>query len=506
MLDRRGRHAVDTIAAVPESGASPYDSVPYPARAFIQTHPDRLATLATLCGLSPAPSGACRVLELGCGAGGNLLPMAVGLPDSTFVGIDTSRRAVERAQAMTDSLGLTNIRFEEISIDEFEAPAGSFDYVIAHGVFSWVPDSVREALLALSAAVLSEHGVAYVSYNALPGGHGRQALREMLAYHVRALEGPEERMAAARGFLRLLGAAAEADPELAKSFGREARALADSVDGLFFHDTLAEHNRAFYFHEFTTMAAAHGLQYLAEAEFSEMQAGALPEQLRDALLSISDPLAREQYLDFLKERMFRQTLLCHAGAQVDRTPRPERLAALAASAPLRWTPGEKSGQLRFAGPGGAHLTTDHPIVTAALQRLGEAWPAAVPVVELAPQGQLATVCDALLRCFAANLVRLHVDPPAVGVDVPERPQVSPLARLEAAQGELLTTVRHTGLRLDDELGRRLVTLLDGTRDRAALLDELAPAAAMGHDELAAALEQSLARLARAGMLLPDGAA
>ena len=483
--------------------ASPYDAVLYPARAFVQTHPDRLATLATLFGLSPAPPGGCRVLELGCGAGGNLLPMAVALPGSQFVGIDTSRRAIERAQAVTDSLGLANIRFEQTSIEEFEAPARSFDYVIAHGVFSWIPDPVRDALLALSAAVLSEHGVAYVSYNALPGGHGRQALREMLAFHVRDVEGADERMAAARGFLRLLSAAGEADGELAKTFGPEARRLVDHVDGLFFHDTLAEHNQPFYFHEFAARAAAHDLQYLAEAEFSEMQLGALPEQLQQALLTISDPLAREQYLDFLKERMFRQTLLCHAAVTIDRTPQPARLEPLAASAPLRWSEPDEAGRVTFAGPGGAHLTTDHPLVVGALQRLGDAWPAAPHVAELAAGGELATVCDALLRCYAANLVRLHVDPPAVSVVAPERPRVSALARLEAAQGEMLTTARHTGLRLDDELGRRLVTLLDGTRDRHALLAELASAVAMERDELATGLERSLERLAGAGLLLPE---
>src|ERR1700712_5467051 len=150
--------------------ASPYDAVLYPARAFVQTHPDRLATLATLFGLSPAPPGDCRVLELGCGAGGNLLPMAAGLPGSTFVGIDTSRRAIERARAQTDSLGVGNVAFAEVSIEDYEPPAGGVDYVIAHGVYSWVPEHVRERLLALCAAALSPHGVAYVSYNALPGG------------------------------------------------------------------------------------------------------------------------------------------------------------------------------------------------------------------------------------------------------------------------------------------------------------------------------------------------
>jgi SAM-dependent methyltransferase len=452
--------------------ASPYDAVPYPARAFVQTHPDRLATLATLFGLAPASPAGCRVLELGCGAGGNLLPMAAGLPGSTFVGIDTSRRAIERARALTGSLGIGNVAFEEVSIEDYEPPAGGVDYVIAHGVYSWVPEAVRTRLLALCATALAPHGVAYVSYNALPGGHPRQALREMLAYHVEGMRAPGEQMAAARGFLRLLSAAGEADDGLAKTLGPEARELSEHVDALFFHDTLAEHNTPLYFHEFVADAAAHDLQFLSEAQFSEMQLDALPEQLQEALGAISDPLRREQYLDFLKERMFRQTLLCHAGLQLDRTPRPGRLASLAVSGPLRWASEEDGGRVAFAGAGGAHLTTDHPLVIGALRAIGDAWPAAPPIAQLAPAGELATICAALLRCYAANLVHLHVHPPVVSTMAPGRPRVSALARLEATQSELVTTVRHTGHRLDDEFGRRLVTLLDGTRDRAAIRAEL----------------------------------
>jgi SAM-dependent methyltransferase len=485
--------------------ASPYDAVAYPTRAFLQTHPDRLATLARLFGI-PAPSpAACSVLEVGCGAGGNLLPMAVALPASTFVGIDTSRRAIERAQATVDRLGLTNIAFEQISLTDYEPPPGSVDYVIAHGVFSWVPEPVRTGLLALCSAALSQHGVAYVSYNAMPGGHPRQALREMLAYHVAAVEEPEQRMAAARGFLALLGAAGEADGELAKVLGPEARRLSEHVDGLFFHDTLADVNHPLYFHEFVAQAGAHGLQYLTEAEFSETQLGALPEQIRHALQTIADPLRREQYLDFLKERMFRQTLLVHDAIDLDRTPRAQRLASLAVSAPLRWGVSEKTGRTTFTGPGGAHLTTDHPLVIGVLQKIGDAWPAAPWIADLAGSEQeLPAICDALLRCFAANLVRLHVLPAALSTVAPRRPRVSALARLEAAQDEPLTTTRHTGLRLD-ELGRRLVGLLDGTRDRAALLDALEPDAAMSHAELAEALEGRLERLAGAGLLLADEA-
>jgi SAM-dependent methyltransferase len=484
--------------------ASPYDAVLYPARAFSQTHPDRLATLATLFGLSPAPAGDCCVLELGCGAGGNLLPMAVALPGSTFVGIDTSHRAIERAQAIAHHLGLENIVFAEIGLEDYAAPAGSVDYVIAHGVYSWVPAAVQESLLALSASLLSPSGVAYVSYNALPGGHARRALREMLAYHIGEVADPGEQMTAARGFLRLLSAAGEADPELAKTLGPEAGTLVEHVDALFFHDTLAANNTPLYFHEFVAKAGAHALRYLAEAEYSEMQVGALPEQLQQALLTISDPLRREQYLDFLKERMFRQTLLVHADAPIDRTPRAQRLATLAVSGPLRWSTDPDTGRLTFVGAGGAHLTTDHPLVIGALQQIGDAWPGAPRIADLAADAdELPTICEALLRCYAANLVGLHVDPPVVSRAAPERPRVSPLARLQAGQGELLTTLRHTGLRVDDDLGRRLVALLDGTRDRAALLDELTPAGALTDEELVAGIEHSLERLARAGLLLPD---
>ncbi len=480
--------------------ASPYDAVPYPARAFAQTHPDRLATLATLFGLAPAPPARCTVLELGCGAGANLLPMAVALPQSRFVGIDTSRRSIERAQAVTAHLGLRNVRFEDAAIEDYDPPPGGLDYVIAHGVYSWVPEAVRERLLAICAAGLSEHGVAYVSYNALPGGHARQALRRMIAFHVGDVQRPDERIAAARGFLALLSAAGKADATLARTYGAEAARMLEQVDGLFFHDTLAEDNHALYFHEFAAEAAAHELQFLAEAEYSEMQLGALPAQLRQALLAIGDPLRREQYLDLLKERMFRQTLLCRASATPQRPPRAQRLAALAASAALQVAAGD-DGRVTFRGPGDAHVTTDHPLVIGILGTLADAWPHALPIADLAPPGELEAACETLLRCYEAKLVGLHVAPPAISASAGARPRVSALARLQAAQGEILTTPRHTGYALDDDLMRRLVALLDGTRDRAALLDELGGGAATAPDELAAVLERRLERLAGAGLLL-----
>ena len=170
-----------------------YDEVPYVSFPFPQTHPDRLATIATLLGMDPPPVGRCRVLELGCAAGGNLIPMALGLPDSEFVGIDLSTRQIAEGRAAVDALGLQNITLEPVNILEIEADFGQFDYIIAHGVYSWVPADVQDKLLEVCRQNLSPNGVAYVSYNTYPGWRLHGAIRDMMLYHTQDLSDPQEK-------------------------------------------------------------------------------------------------------------------------------------------------------------------------------------------------------------------------------------------------------------------------------------------------------------------------
>ena len=472
---------------------SSYDVLEYPPRPFVQTHPDRLATLATLFGLSPTPPARCRVLELGCGVGGNLLPMAAALPGATFIGIDNAAVPIARARELTERLGLGNVSFHPVGIEEYEPPAEPFDYVVAHGVYSWVPAPIREALLALCARVLSPHGVAYVSYNALPGGHLRQMLRAVLGAGLGGVEEPRERVAAARRFLALLVEAGEADDELVPTLGRAAREVIDRDDAFLFHDVLADDNQPYYLHEFVARAKAHGLTYLSEAQFSEMQIDVLPAALQPVLEEIADPVRRDGLLDVLKERRFRQTLLCRVDRRPDPEPKPERLAGMAVSGALRSTADDASGRVTFLGPGTAHVVSDHPLVVRTLRAIGDSWPAPLPIADLGAERELPAIRDILLRCYATNLVRLHVDPPMVSTAPPERPSVSPVARLEATEGTMVTTVRHTHLELDDAVVRRVTTLLDGSRDRAALVEAIGDPVAV---------DAALARLADAGMLLP----
>ena len=483
--------------------------MPYPGHPYAQTHPDRLAALGTLFRINPPPLEECRVLELGCGDAGNLVPMALAIPGGRFHGIDAAEGAIDRGRALVEALGLTNVTLAVGEIEELELPSESFDYVIAHGVYSWVGARVRDRLLELCRSVLSESGIAYVSYNVLPGGRLSGALREMLVFHTAAIEDPEARIEQARALLRLLMAGWSDQHEFGAIMRRQGERLLERSDETLFHDELAAVNEPVYFHAFASHAARCGLQYLAEADFFEMQMGVLPEGVSNELLRVEDVIRREQYLDFIKGRMFRQTLLCRAEIELDRSPQPLVLEGLAVSSPAQPTGAlDPQGRVTFEGPTGSTLTTDHPLVRQALERVGRAWPAAIWGRELVPEdaseADRLAVCGAVLRCYAANLAQLHAMPPPLTTSISERPEASPLARHQARSGQLVTNLRHASVRLEDDLGRRLVVLLDGTRNQNQLLHELRAflleAGREVPDPLEAGLERSLEGIARLALL------
>ena len=249
-------------------------------------------------------------------------------------------------------------------------------------------------------------------------------------------------------------------------------------------------------------------------------------------------LRRETVLDHLKLRRFRQTLLCRAEVAVDRAPVAARIASLSVASPARALVADEArpGLVTFEAPGGASLTSDDERVVAALVRIGQAWPAAVSVAELsddagdpgapAASGDVpgpqalggaggagdsrtpagagdehrpparAALCEALLDGALRGVVWLHAHPPAVSAHAGERPHASALARLQARDGEPVTTLRHGTIRIGDELDRRVLALLDGTRDRAALRAQLAGSGGLDGEALAERLETILGRIAQ----------
>jgi SAM-dependent methyltransferase len=494
--------------------AETYDDLPYGSRAVRESHPAHLAAVARLFGVAaPAPETA-SVLELGCAEGGNLLPMAVGAPSARFLGIDLSLRQVEAGEARRAALGLSNAELRVADVAAFDPGPGTFDYVVAHGLWSWVPEPVAEALLALVARVLSPNGVAYVSYNTYPGWHLRGLVRDLLLRDTRAGADPAERIARARELLVFAAANAR---DRSRAYGEVLRDTLSQFsrhdDARLFHEWLEENNRPAWFRDFAAGAARHGLEPLADARLAAMPMGRVKPEVDDLLSSRAEGrLEKEELLDVLRNRSFRQTLLVRAPGPGREEPDPAALDGLLFTTELVRSPGDGPGTA-FRGSAGS-LSTDDPRLVAALHALSEAAPRALPLAALA-SASVEELRPALLRCVAAGLVEARaMDIPCAATAGPA-PLASPLARLEAAEGPLVTSLAHRNVELDPA-SRLLLAELDG-RSREDVLASFAhrlsaaglvagpdgevPPEAEVREAVALRLDDALASLARRALLL-----
>ena len=465
--------------------------------------------MARLFGLRPPPVEGCRVLELGCGDGGNLLPIAYALPGSRCVGVDLSAKALERGRQTIAALGLENAELRHGDLAALPDDLGTFDYVLAHGVYSWVPPEARDGLLRACRDHLAPDGIAYVSYNAYPGSHLRDMARRVMLFHIEGIQDPAERIREARRFASVVVAAGQ-ESEYARVLREHAERLLRHGDALLLHDTLADVSTPVYFHEFAEHAGRHGLQFLSEATLHESKLGDLPDAVVTELETMlgDDVIRREQYLDFLRNRMFRQTLLCHAEQAVDRAIDPTWLSGLAVAAdvtvdgPVDLRRGEL---VRFEGPDGSAMTVGEPLVKAAMAEVAGQRPRPVPFDDLVREARRrvggdvtyarTVVSESLLEANVAGVVDLYAHvPPLVG-EAGDRPRASALAREQVRTGaSVLTTLHHRSVRVEEALPRDLLVLLDGSRSR----DELP--AALGDGAGPEEVGEALARLTRLGLI------
>ncbi|HSO79141.1 MAG TPA: class I SAM-dependent methyltransferase, partial [Chromatiaceae bacterium] len=244
-----------------------YDAFPYESIAFPETHPHHLAVLGRLLGLDTASPATARVLEIGCAGGGNLIPLALGLPGARCLGIDLSARQIAMGQDLVQTLGLANLELRQGDILDLDPSLGPFDYIIAHGVYSWIPDPVRDHLLRLASRLLAPAGIFYVSYNCLPGWRMRGMLRDILRYACRAAVTPTERIAAARAALDRLRASLQGlEAHSARYLLAEMAHLDQVHPSYLLFEYLAEHNQAFLFSDVAADAERAGLRYLCDTD------------------------------------------------------------------------------------------------------------------------------------------------------------------------------------------------------------------------------------------------
>jgi len=490
-----------------------YEAVLYPGPPVKASHPLYLETLATLHGLAPTPTPRARVLEIGCATGGNLLPMAAYQPQARFVGIDPSPRQIELATANARRAGLANVDLRVCGVGDVDAGWGVFDYIVCHGVYSWVSEDVQAELMRVFRENLAPAGVVYVSYNVLPGWFMRQAARDLMLYHTAPMADTQQQIDQARAILgTLVQVRGEDDSAYTRAFREEVEITEHSSDAYVFHEHLERSNTPVYFKDFAARAEAAGLRYLAEADLRYNFASDLPESIRAQIESLP-VLRRQQYLDFLRGRRMRRTLLCHADAAVGAMD-PRHLEKLHVS---------------LTQPEGFEVVDSDgdPIPQAVISALRAAELGPVPVSTLratlpgldrrAPAAGEDPLADPLIGFLWLSLlhdgIEAVVHPPEVCFEVGERPRVSPLAAIEAEASGRATTGFHAGVHLD-AMGQRLVARLDGAHDRDALAGVVAAAVAAGEFELepdpaapeeapdpGRAVERMLARMAGLGLLV-----
>lgn len=471
-----------------------YDSVPYVSFAYAYTHPDSLCSLGRLFGLTPASPWRCRVLELGCASGGNLIPMAEQLPECEFVGIDRSRVQIDRGRALVGELGLGNVRLEQGDILRVDPQTiGSFDYIICHGVFSWVPREVQDRILALTAAVLRPRGLAFISYNVYPGWHMRELVRHMMVFHQRRFAEPGKQLEQARALLDFVAGAvqrrAAANDPHALLLGKELDSIRSMPDAYLFHEHLERDNTPIYFHEFVERLQALPLRYLCDTDLNLMVARDMPDDVVETLGRIADDQIRmEQYLDFIRNRQFRTSVLCRIEAEPQRRLQPARVEA------LRWTmsaqatgaPSLEPGvELGFACSSGANISSGEPLTKAALLELCARWPATLELdalIEAACARLHAVGLDVetpdrqrlaadLIECLLRKAVIARSWEPGIATSLPDKPKLGAFNRITAEREGWIASLHHHRIALAAPL-QKLAPLLDGTRDRAALLAEI----------------------------------
>jgi methyltransferase-like protein/ubiquinone/menaquinone biosynthesis C-methylase UbiE len=472
-----------------------YDTSPYESHAFPQSAPGHLAAVAYLFGLDAPDVSTARVLEIGCSAGGNLIPFAAWHPQARAVGIDLSPVQIEQGRERMKALGLTNVELLQGDIAQIDpATLGTFDFIVCHGVYSWVPDNVQQAILAAFHNLLAPDGVGYISYNTYPGWKAKEIIRDAMLLRGGAMTTPSEKVSYARGMIDFLEEVAPADSVLARALG-DYKAQGDSKDYYLLHEELETFNSPCYLLEMVAQTQPHGLIYLADAAPQTMFAVNYGDKVAEPLLKECghSQVLLEQYLDFVVNRTFRQSLLVHAerASQIryalDRA-RYERMHFAAYIPPVDDEVLLDNSTQEFGAPGQT-MSTGVPDVKVAMDVLTNRWPWTLSRRELvtAVQARLSaagvesaanqeTAIDDLLEyLIVRGQARYRLDPV-----VPEPTSTPP--RLDEPARRLAEIVRtdaepyvyntwHESVPLS-ATDRHLLPLLDGSHNREALISTL----------------------------------
>ena len=469
--------------------ATEYDQLAYKTGAFPKAHPNRLAVVARLAGLPTAALETARILELGCGDGTHLAWVAATLPNAQCVGVDLSSAAIDTGLAAAARAGLTNLSLRALDVMAIDAAFGQFDFIISHGLFSWVPDAVRAQILRICQTNLAPDGVAYISFNALPENAfrdlARMVMRSALTDTDRVTLSPSDQLKIGRAALKAVADGAEGSEQYRSVMRAQSERVEETQDYLLFHDDFAPFQKAFYFTEFAQMAASNGLDFLGDAELGDSAlALSLTRSGEVARQFGRTRVEREQWLDFKMGRAFRSALLVHTGKVIPDHVSDADVSGFRIAGDVRYTvPNDivmiNRTKVTFRGGTGSAMTTDEPLVKSALHLLQKRAPASISFAEMKAAVLMATaeadndynherLREFVVRAVALGMIELYLTPDAFTLTPGAQPYMHPMTRSAVAQTGIGISLTGKPVNAEDPPIRHFASLLDGTRDRTAL--------------------------------------
>ncbi|MDC0865208.1 methyltransferase regulatory domain-containing protein [Rickettsiaceae bacterium] len=471
-----------------------YDELPYDSLAFDYNRPENLKSCAALFGMETPALENARILELGCADGFNLYRFSETYPKSYTLGVDLSEAQIDNGKKIIKELGLQNMELKAMSITDLDESYGTFDYIICHGVFSWVPELVRDGIIEVSKKLPSEKGVAFISYNTLPGWNTRRSIRDLMLYHSSYFTNTKDRIAQSRAVLSFIQDSVKGtDTPYAKYLKHAVDHISDKTDSYLRHEYLAEENESFYFHEFMDMAKKQKLNYLCDTDIQKMYAGNLPKGAAEALSKITDPIKLEQYMDFITNNQFRCTVLCHEGISFSRTIQSDTLKKFHYySYIVPKTPKDEvsltdnSNLVVEDTVSKKTMATTDPNMKAILMSLCENLGNPLTISEiidytkkLAPEARQevieANINTNFPRLILSNLIKFVEDKPKAIFETSKKPKVSKFNLLQinrtGYQGKTTITNALNGVMACEVTQSSIVKMLDGSRTIAQIESE-----------------------------------
>ncbi len=473
--------------------SNPFDVVPYEALGIPYTLPAHLSLCSAWHGGPKTKVETYRAIELGCGIGGNLIPMAYYQRDCSFLGIDYSKRHIECARETVAELGLDNIHFELCDIRDLgdgigkinqamgKAASEPFDYVIAHGFFSWIPEDARAAVMTFCRGYLSLNGIAYICYNTMPGWAMRGVVRDALLRSptVRSATLPNQAIEAKRTASNMLEDLPTREFAFGALLGHELERIKGCDPFYIQHEYLAENNEPFWFADFAALADRYELDYIAEALFCRTE-GQIPASVKEALSRRDYAwVDREEATDLLCNRQMRTSILCRRDAQRSELTHRELLneVSIATRLPAQSEDiklGEGISEL-FDGEDDMDISLEFSLSKAAVLILNEFWPLGLTFKELYERSeQMLLECripmpsngrekleEEIISLFSYGQLHLRLTTPAVPKPHQHYPVAHSLVQFEVRKRNTLSTPYHTMLFNEGDF-TELIRMLDGS--------------------------------------------